>query len=184
MIKKEYKLIPILGSKKELVPHHLIQKKYTHQYGTINPESVRGKQARRYLRDNFDPVSLYLADPKGIIEDHEVCIITLKDSSKTLGKPCDFMEDIVASKDKIIYYQRDLFDSWVDVTSMENFSHFELPYLKFRSIGTENLQQIIEKGGRLWLEMESYRPFPEEEPEMFLLKVRLYEGRPIIHLVS
>jgi len=57
MIKKEYKLVPILV-KKRAVPLTWVQKRDTHQFGTIHPGSLRGKQARRNLRDNFDPVSL------------------------------------------------------------------------------------------------------------------------------
>jgi len=183
MIKKEYKLIPILGSKKELIPHHLIQKRDTHQFGTLDPERCRGRQARKYIRDNFDPVSLYVVDLSEPLGDHELGILTLKDNTKTLGKPDDFPEDVVASKEKVVIFQKDLFDCIVSFVGVDRTAH-----VRFRFITSKTLQSILEKGGRIWLEMEYQSETAEllsERMRMGFLapsKLKFYEGKPIIHL--
>lgn len=184
MIKKEFKLIPILGSKKELVSHHLVQKKNTHQFGTIHPGSLRGKQARRNLRDNFDPVSLYLVDPEAKLEDYEMGILTLKDNSRILGVPHDYLETDIAMREKIAYFQGDLFDCWVDPPYLGE-QHKRLPYFRFRSISPRNLQLIFEREGKVWLEMEGYSE-PEEGFSAVHRshRIKLFQERPIIHLME
>lgn len=179
MIKKEYKLVSILGSRKELIPRHLIQKKNTHQFGTVHPSSLRGKQARRNLLEHFDPVSLYLVDSGAILHDHELGILTLKDGSRVLGISHDYLEDDIAYKEKILYFQRELFDCWVDPPYLGE-QHERLPYFRFRTITPRNLQLIFERGGKVWLEMEAYDSTAGIHP---FYKIKLHENRGIIHLV-
>jgi len=193
MIKKEYKLVPILGSRKELVPRHLVQKRDTHQFGTIHPGSLRGKQARRNLRDNFDPVSLYVVDPKATLESHERGILTLKDGSKILAVSHDYLSVDVVMEEKVVLFQGELFDCWVDPPYLGE-QHEQLPYFKFRSMTTRNLQLVLEGGGKIWIEMED----DDAKAAMVLMltgaaisatdlraiKMRLHDGKAIIHLTN
>lgn len=186
MIKKEYKLVAIPGSKRELVPHHLIQRRDTHQFGTIQPSSLRGRQARRNLRDNFDPISLYIVEINSDLHDHQRGIITLKDGSKIVGIPHDHSEDSMMLKEKIFLLQRDIFNCWVEPPYLGE-QHQKLPYFEFKFISSRNLQLVFERGGRIWIEMEIDLVLDESPVLAGFLgaqKVKLHEGKPIIHLME
>lgn len=170
MIKKECQLVPVPRSLKEYKAGVLVKNKTTNQFGTIRREALRGKFARRNLRNSFNEIKLCLTfdDSIGNIQIclTEEVLFTLKDGNLYIGEPMDIMGDQIVKVDPILLSHKEIMMAWVYLPAATT-------PVKFHQLTPKIVQDILDNGGRVWIETR-------ENASGRIPK--LIDNHPIIHL--
>lgn len=149
----------------------LAYNKRLQQFGTVYAGSLRGKLARRNLRNSWNPVRFCIISKEEIVEGYRDVLFTMKDGGVIEGNTSDWeVGDNVVSADKIILQHKDLMKCWVAVPEV-NCKIGIFPYVRFNTLSATTIKIILDLGGNLWFEVE-------EGSNAF----RLNLGDPIVHI--
>lgn len=188
MIKKEIQLVPIPRWKRSFKAGEWITNKQSGQFGTIRPEDLRGKYARRNLSHNINWITFYLVDRA--CNDYKASsevLFTYQDGSIIRGVADSMPRDQnLVSIDVILMSQAQLMDCWVTLGTNN-------PLSRFRHLAPHTVGEIVKRGGSLYLEMETVPKYDAgfiqsmgitdpKETQATLLIPKLHEGKFIIHL--
>lgn len=163
MIKRKFDIVPVCRSVKKFNSGMLVKNQQTGQFGVINPSSLRGSQARRHLRDSFEPVSLYVVEIDREPEFDDFVITSYGNGYKIVGKAYEFGTELDHTNQQAVFlYPGELLGS---LTTVDN-----KVFIPFKTLTSKTVNTLLQSGGHIWMEMN-----PDNTP-------KLRDGKHMVHL--